>query len=84
MPAKKKNAFFFFMAEMHRQMRDRGEDVPFPQMQGIASPHWKTMTPEQKFKWAAYVENILLDMIELHILSFPLRFYRISFIITSP
>ena len=48
MPTKKKNAFFFYMSEMHREMGDRGESVPFAQMQNIASPGWKTMTPEQK------------------------------------
>jgi len=51
MPQKKKNAFFFFMQELHREMANRGENVSFAQMSNIASPHWKGMTPEQKLKY---------------------------------
>ena len=48
MPNKKKNGFFYFMQALPQEMTSRGEGVPFPQMQAIASPRWKSMTPEEK------------------------------------
>jgi hypothetical protein len=52
MPAKKKNGFYYFMQEMMADLKRQGNnDIRFAEMQGIASPEWKKMSPTERAKY---------------------------------